>query len=445
MPGPSEGGPPADPERGRPATVTVIVDRSPSVTGHNGTETDANVANSALLDLFEFEAGVFSAPQCARSSDVNIARTSKTSPLASSLSQAAAIGRGVVLVTDGIENDHPHAKTRDMCAPDRRKLVAAIATALDSGVDVTFACIEPDPRFEVCADDSGAHDRCNRLCDEARAGRELLGNCTVVDAGSHYETLANAASAVRCPSPGLTGSPGTTPLTSGPNGAEPVTMDLTAEIALLGNDSRWHCTGVLIGRSTILTAKHCLPATRVRLGADIRQSGRIVRVAESTPHSDRTVDAALVRLGAPAERPRAFRRRAGDVEAPYGALHFEGFGVEDGASPNNIGRRRSFDIPVDGWGCDRGRDQTAGCVPGTELVSPATGGLDTCGGDSGGPLFELWGDKQRCGWRLVAITSRSIPNGIRACGSGGIYVRVDAIATWIDKTMTAWGDGEDAR
>jgi hypothetical protein len=36
------------------------------------------------------------------------------------------------------------------------------------------------------------------------------------------------------------------------------------------------------------------------------------------------------------------------------------------------------------------------------------------------------------GLRLVAVTSRPIPGARLRCGDGGIYTRVDAIASWLD-------------
>jgi len=38
-------------------------------------------------------------------------------------------------------------------------------------------------------------------------------------------------------------------------------------------------------------------------------------------------------------------------------------------------------------------------------------------------------------WRLIAITSRGMRPRKVICGEGGIYVRVDRIAAWIDKEV----------
>jgi secreted trypsin-like serine protease len=85
---------------------------------------------------------------------------------------------------------------------------------------------------------------------------------------------------------------------------------------------------------------------------------------------------------------------------------------------------------VDGWGCDGSRPRTTGCDPGRELVIPSEAGHDTCNGDSGGAVFEF--DEVANQWKLMAITSRAANVLESGCGKGGIYVRIDAAASWID-------------
>src|SRR5438874_2596884 len=56
-------------------------------------------------------------------------------------------------------------------------------------------------------------------------------------------------------------------------------------------------------------------------------------------------------------------------------------------------------------------------------------GIDTCPGDSGGPLYLL----TDYGSLLAGVTSRSYDNASVACGEGGIYERPDKIVEWIER------------
>ncbi len=58
------------------------------------------------------------------------------------------------------------------------------------------------------------------------------------------------------------------------------------------------------------------------------------------------------------------------------------------------------------------------CLPGKEVSAFDASGRDTCGGDSGGPLFVRNETTSR--WLLAGVTSRGLGAGDR-CGQGGIY------------------------
>jgi hypothetical protein len=69
-------------------------------------------------------------------------------------------------------------------------------------------------------------------------------------------------------------------------------------------------------------------------------------------------------------------------------------------------------------GCDT-------CRAGEIVVGGA--GVDTCAGDSGGPLYlPVEGD-----FWLAGLATRGLPDA--ACGAGGIFLRTDAIADWVEE------------
>ena len=76
--------------------------------------------------------------------------------------------------------------------------------------------------------------------------------------------------------------------------------------------------------------------------------------------------------------------------------------------------------------------QKAGCnvaaKPDGELGAGG-GGIDTCSGDSGGPMYLL----TSYGTFLAGVTSRSYDDSVKPCGDGGIYERPDKIVTWAEQ------------
>ena len=185
------------------------------------------------------------------------------------------------------------------------------------------------------------------------------------------------------------------------------------------------CSGVLVTANLVATAKHCVPADMVVVGTSIEAARDTRKVLGTRLHPDPLVDLALLFV-APLGKVQIHERRATvDTEAPLGEGVVVGFGASDPAGATGVEVLRSGDVDLAGWGCSPHEAARSGCVSAHEMVVRG-GASDTCRGDSGGALFERWSG----GYRLVAITSRALP-GRTACGQGGIYTRVDAVAAWL--------------
>lgn len=195
----------------------------------------------------------------------------------------------------------------------------------------------------------------------------------------------------------------------------------SAAVVAVGTSRQLHCTGFLVDRQTIVTARHCLPATVAFFGRDTRTRGQWRAVTEM--FSSDKVDLAWLRLensfaGAkPLQLMPDLSRRGG---RPASFVRAFGFGARDTSGQSRFGRLHSVAIPVRSAACTNSKARLTGCLPSIELVLEHTGGRDTCRGDSGGPLFQKVGGI--CKYRLWGVTSRTIDFAAVACGVGGIYV-----------------------
>jgi hypothetical protein len=109
-----------------------------------------------------------------------------------------------------------------------------------------------------------------------------------------------------------------------------------------------------------------------------------------------------------------------------------GFGWTETGS---YGKRLYAKIPILSFDCEEG-DLDSVCAPFAEMILAShegeTNPKDSCGGDSGGPVF-LFEDNEQ---KLIAVTSRAGPGFQRAdlhhCGGGGVYTLIGR------KSVLAW-------
>jgi V8-like Glu-specific endopeptidase len=216
------------------------------------------------------------------------------------------------------------------------------------------------------------------------------------------------------------------------------------------------CTGTLLSDDLVLTAGHCACGDRgsYRVTQELNMSsGNFITVAEDPVLMDpRTClrqaiipgyDLALLKLANKAVVDSRFRpnfRLASELDnqVKYGRrLTVVGYGLTEKKS---WGVRLEAKVQVYSAKCLQLSLIYGGCAPFLEMVladtwAPVGKRSDTCGGDSGGPVFSIEETSKEL--NLVAATSRAAPltqpDGDAHCGGGGIYTvlgRLD-VRAWL--------------
>jgi endonuclease G len=200
------------------------------------------------------------------------------------------------------------------------------------------------------------------------------------------------------------------------------------------------CTGTLIAPTVVLTAGHCVigfdgPPNYVLINSITTSpsGGELIHVKSSHeyPNSQGSIDAAILVLDNPSTTaPRAIATGWAKYDIQNGAsVAIVGFGTtdRDGMVESNVLREATTTITD--FNCTKSSGCTSYGRPDGELGAGGMG-IDTCPGDSGGPLYLL----TDYGNFVAGITSRAYSNNRYYCSEGGIYGRPDKIVDWIEET-----------
>lgn len=202
------------------------------------------------------------------------------------------------------------------------------------------------------------------------------------------------------------------------------------------------CSGTLVAPDVVLTAGHCIEAGPIEVITDtvdynVPHAGDRIAVKSARAYPDwrNRYDVGVIML------EHVARGRARKVASPCttreslvaGAMvHAVGFGLSrsDGGGSNTA--MREVDLAVLDPTCTMDVACNASIAPHGEFMAGGNG-VDSCFGDSGGPVYIDTPD----GPALVGVISRGLSLPGPPCGNGGVYVRADKVVSWIQNVTGA--------
>jgi secreted trypsin-like serine protease len=201
-----------------------------------------------------------------------------------------------------------------------------------------------------------------------------------------------------------------------------------AVVALLGDDGKTYCSGVLIANNVVATAAHCVeptPPASVYFGTKASTStGTTIKVVEAHSHPDFDRDAlkndiALVLLARRAPTtPLRVSEDSLDDSSVGEPIRLVGFGLPDPETQSL--RKRSGTTEIQEVG-----DSDFRFVPAPSL---------TCLGDSGGPALAKVGGHET----VIGLAS----SGDADCKKFGRHTRIDVYADFISEYVDANADSD---
>lgn len=198
----------------------------------------------------------------------------------------------------------------------------------------------------------------------------------------------------------------------------------TAAVIIGGGQA---CTGTLIAPTVAITAAHCndssLSSILVGTNSLTRvQDGEILNVIKRTElrENDTLV---LVLDKASRFEPRALGTGWAKFDIVNGAaVQLVGYGTTNSQGTQGTNTMKEAQTTITDFDCS----MSPGCA--NFEIGAGGMGIDTCFGDSGGPMYLL----TSYGNFLIGVTSRGYSQGGPPCGQGGIYGRPDLLVDQIE-------------
>ena len=219
-------------------------------------------------------------------------------------------------------------------------------------------------------------------------------------------------------------------------GGSDVAVGKWQDAAAIRTNNDWFCSGTLIAPNVVLTAGHCnedLP-NNVLVGTSSLSrptEGEIINVKTRIeyPTSQRNADLLVLVLERDSKfEPRPIATGWARAEIKNGAaVQIVGFGAIDRDGNQYTPSLKEATTTITDFDCSLSSGCRTPVKPGGELGAGGMG-IDTCGGDSGGPLYL----ETEFGTFLAGATSRGYSDNQYYCSEGGIYVRPDKFVEWIE-------------
>ncbi len=231
--------------------------------------------------------------------------------------------------------------------------------------------------------------------------------------------------------------PGPEPVIGG--SAAPAGKWPDAAAVLWGGDQA--CTGTLIAPNVVITAGHCVEGgapDQVLVGATAKsrpEEGELLDIQKAIayPDSQQTIDVALLVLTQPSTiAPRLIASGWARADIKNGAaVELVGYGTTDRNGNVETDSLLEAQSTITDFNCTTSAGCNSAARPDGELGAGGMG-IDTCPGDSGGPIYVL----TDYGSFLAGVTSRGYDSNRYYCSEGGIYARADKVIDWIETTAS---------